>query len=332
MGALLSRGVILPSSFGDEAVPPGGVGDPWLAPLANRPLLEYALETMRDAGVHEVAVVAGPRRADALRPAVESGLRGMSVEIVENNSSTGPLAALIAAEPFLEGAPCLVHCGEGMVRDDVNPCFQELATDDLDALMLVHPAEPGRLGELSGFLLFGDGVLPRVRDTAAGGATTIIDALERILRDGSRARAHRLHGWHQVMTSGQLLQANRIVLDDLEAPGPQATLTRSRVEGRVAIHPTASVEDAVIRGPGIIGAGARIRHSYIGPYSSIGDDVEIEGAEIEHSVILPRAAIKHLGGRLEASVIGRDARITRDFALPRAIRVRLADGGEISLA
>ena len=95
----------------------------------------------------------------------------------------------------------------------------------------------------------------------------------------------------------------------------------NRIEGRVIIHPTAEVSSSIILGPTIIGRDARVSNSYIGPYTSIGAGAEIEGAEIERSIIADGARIMHVGGRIEASTVGRSARIFRDFALPRAMRL-----------
>jgi len=81
----------------------------------------------------------------------------------------------------------------------------------------------------------------------------------------------------------------------------------------------------------IIGPDVEISHAYIGPYSSIGRGVVIENAEVEHSIILPGASIKHLGGRLEASVIGAEARIFRDFRLPRAFRLNVGERAEVAV-
>jgi glucose-1-phosphate thymidylyltransferase len=87
-----------------------------------------------------------------------------------------------------------------------------------------------------------------------------------------------------------------------------------------------------VRGPAVIAAGAHLRQAYVGPYTSIGEDVLIEGAEIEHSIILAGASITHLGGRLEASVVGPRARVFRDFRLPKAMRLNIGEGAEVSLA
>ena len=81
-----------------------------------------------------------------------------------------------------------------------------------------------------------------------------------------------------------------------------------------------------MRGPAVIGAGCRLRDAYVGPYTSIGHDVVIEGAEVEHSIVMPEASIRHLGGRLEASVVGPHARVFRDFRLPRALRLTVGRG------
>ncbi len=100
----------------------------------------------------------------------------------------------------------------------------------------------------------------------------------------------------------------------------------------MVVHPTARIESSVVRGPAILGPRARLIDSYVGPYSSIGPDVVIEGAEIEHSVVLAGASIRHLGGRLEASVVGPRAKVFRDFRLPRALRLQVGEGAEVSLA
>jgi glucose-1-phosphate thymidylyltransferase len=92
------------------------------------------------------------------------------------------------------------------------------------------------------------------------------------------------------------------------------------------------IESSVVRGPVVIGPGARLRNAYVGPYTSIGRDVLIEGSEVEHSIVMPEASIKHLGGRLEASIVGARAQVYRDFRLPTALRLNVGEGAEVSLA
>ena len=91
------------------------------------------------------------------------------------------------------------------------------------------------------------------------------------------------------------------------------------------------MQGSVIVGPAVIGSGARITDSYIGPYTSIGERARVEGTEVERSIIASGASVMHVGGRLVASVVGRDARVFRDFSLPRALRLRVGDGTEVAL-
>ena len=97
------------------------------------------------------------------------------------------------------------------------------------------------------------------------------------------------------------------------------------------IHPTATVKSSVIVGPVVIGAEAAISDSYIGPHTAIGERVHIEGAELERSIVHADASVIHVGGRLVASVVGRRAKVFRDFSVPRALRLHVGDGDEVAL-
>jgi glucose-1-phosphate thymidylyltransferase len=105
----------------------------------------------------------------------------------------------------------------------------------------------------------------------------------------------------------------------------------SELVGAVSIHPSAVLERAVVHGPVSIGPRTRICDSYVGPYTSLGSDVVIEGVEIQHSIVLDGARLRFIGARLEDSIIGRGARIERDQRMPRAMRLVLADRGAVSL-
>ena len=155
---------------------------------------------------------------------------------------------------------------------------------------------------------------------------------ERVADAGLSLRARLVRTWRSYGGDPlDLLELNRIVLDQQTPEVDPAAGGDNRIEGRVIIHPTAEISSSIILGPTIIGPGARVSNSYIGPYTSIGAGAEIEGAEIERSIISDGARIMHVSGRIEASTVGRRARIFRDFALPRAMRLHVGDGVELAL-
>jgi len=142
---------------------------------------------------------------------------------------------------------------------------------------------------------------------------------------------HIVHGWWKDTGQVQdMLEANRLILDDLMEQ-VDGELVDSRVEGRVAIAEGARLERATVRGPAMIGRGSRITDAYIGPYTAIGDDVTIEKAELEHSIVLSGSSIEDLEYRIEASLIGRNVRIGRGPALPKAYRFVVGDNADVQI-
>ena len=127
-----------------------------------------------------------------------------------------------------------------------------------------------------------------------------------------------------------VLDANRLILEDL-SERVEGELHDSRIEGRVVIEPGVRLERATVRGPAVIGRGSRITDAYIGPYTAIGDDVEIARAEIEHSIVMTGSSLIDLEGRIEASLIGRNVRVGRSPGLPKAYRFVVGDNAEIAI-
>jgi glucose-1-phosphate thymidylyltransferase len=159
------------------------------------------------------------------------------------------------------------------------------------------------------------------------------DLLTRLRSEGLPVRVQDVDGCRPCHGGQEsLLDANRRLLEGIAPSCGEASLVGGRIQGPVIVHPSARIERSVVRGPAIIGANTRIADAYVGPYSSIGAGVQIEGAEIEHSIVLDDARIAFVGTRLESSVIGRGARVMRTFELPSAIRLAVGDGADVTLS
>lgn len=146
------------------------------------------------------------------------------------------------------------------------------------------------------------------------------------------AVVHATKAWQYDGTVDGVLEANTLALDMLKRSKVGVDLTSATVQGRVQIDPSAELEGAKIRGPVHIGPGARIVETYVGPYTSIGAGVTLEGVEIENSIVLPGAQIRFPGRRLEASLVGEGTQIGRDYSLPSALRLRVGPGSQIQLS
>ena len=71
-----------------------------------------------------------------------------------------------------------------------------------------------------------------------------------------------------------------------------------------------------------------VAHSFIGPFSAIGDRCVVRNSEIEHSVIMERSRIIDIP-RLEDSLIGKEAEVVRSGRKPRALRLMIGDHCQI---
>jgi glucose-1-phosphate thymidylyltransferase len=344
------KGVIV--AGGRAAGPVPGAATAELVPVANRPLLHHALDALAVAGVEDVALVLAPAVAEEIRASVGDGTAWrLRIAYLELPEPCGVASALVAARGWLDGASFVAQVGDGLLRRPLRPYLERLVEESLDAFVLMRPDaeavspgdrasrlvdcadDPGARPRLAGVHFFGPRVFDAIRRLRPSwrGELEMGDALASLVRDGARVKQEVVDGWWRYGGHDyDLLEANRLLLDDLAAS--PATRPGSQISGRVAIHPTARIESSTICGPVVIGAGALVSDAYIGPYTSIGDEVHVEGTEIEDSMVFAGASVVNLGRRLSHSVVGRNARLFRSFALPASMRLRVGDGTEVSLA
>jgi glucose-1-phosphate thymidylyltransferase len=200
--------------------------------------------------------------------------------------------------------------------------------------LVEKPAEPKSDLALVGVYMFSPAVFESVKRITPSfrNELEITDAIQDLIDRGLEVRPHVVDGWWK--DTGKLedmLEANRLILDTLERRIEGSVDAESRVEGKVVIEPGAVVEQSVIRGPVIIGAGARIIHAYVGPFTSIMSGAEIRDSEIEHSIVLEGSTISDLATRIEDSLIGKNVKIYRRPVKPSAYRFMLGDNSEIGI-
>jgi len=165
------------------------------------------------------------------------------------------------------------------------------------------------------------------------GELEITDAIQDLIDRGLSVHPHIVRGWWK--DTGKLedmLEANRIVLETLDAPRHHEDAgQRSRLEGRVAIGPGVEIVDSLIRGPVVIGEGTRLEHAFVGPYTSIGERCRIERCEIENSIVLADCEIRDIPLRIDGSLIGRNVKITKTDQKPKAYRFMVGDNCEVGV-
>lgn len=322
-------------------------------PVANRALVRYAADALTTCRVHEVAVAVSPETVTDVYQLIGEGERfGARFRYLELTDSDTPLEAVRAARELLgDERPLVVHAGDALVTSGLRGVIADFERNKPDVLAVSDPTRSDAgtavvsirsgarrrrpLGWLDRFwpaAVLAPAALRELEavnvdtDTSDGTAASLPDDRIRII---DRALAGC---WCYSGDCERLLEANRMILDELPHTPAEPDRETVRVEGRAFIHPSASLERTTIRGPAVIGADAEISDTFVGPYTSIGVGARLEGAEIDHSIVLERASIRHPGHRLEASVIGAGAEIARDYGMPTAVRLKLGRGSSVMLA
>ena len=352
------KGLILSGGRGTRLRPITFTRAKQLVPVANKPVLFYGIESLAAAGIEEIGIIIAPETGGEIRDAAGDGSRfGVNITYIEQAAPNGLAHAVLTAADFLGDSPFVMYLGDNLLRDGIVDLVEQFRSQEPDALILLTPVpDPQNYGvaeldgervarlvekpenpqsdlALVGVYMFTPAILDAARaiEPSWRDELEITDAIQRLIDSGMTVDPHIVRGWWKDTGQVQdMLDANRLILDDL-AERVEGELIETRVEGRVVIETGAVLERATVRGPAVIGRGARITDAYIGPYTAIGEDVTIQGSEIEYSIVLAGSSVRDLAGRVEASLIGRNVAIGRSPALPKAYRFVVGDNAEIAI-
>jgi glucose-1-phosphate thymidylyltransferase len=352
------KGLILSGGKGTRLRPITYTRAKQLVPVANKPVLFYGLEALVAAGITDIGIVVGDTQAE-IRAAVGDGSRwGARITYIEQDAPRGLAHAVLISEAFIGGAPFVMYLGDNLLNRGIARFVEEFEREKPAAQILLarvpdpqmfgvaelsagrvvrlveKPQEPKSDLALVGVYMFGREVFDAVKAITPSfrQELEITDAIQHLIDRGLEVRPHIVEGWWK--DTGKLedmLEANRLILETMERRVEGTVDAESRIEGKVVVEAGAVIERSVVRGPVIIGAGARIVGAYIGPFTAIGDRAEIRETEIEHSIVLEGAVISGLAARIEDSLIGRQVSIYRLPVRPSAYRFMLGDNSEVGI-
>jgi glucose-1-phosphate thymidylyltransferase len=354
------KGLILSGGAGTRLRPITHTSAKQLVPVANKPVLFYGIEALVEAGVSEIGIIIAPETGDEIRETAGDGSAfGTKITYILQDRPAGLAHAVLTAEEFIGGSHFVMYLGDNLLRDGLRGLVSTFREADPDALILLTPVDdpqsygvaeldgdggivrliekpkdpPSNLA-LVGVYLFGPAIFDAARalEPSWRGELEITEAIQGLIDDGHRVQSEIVTGWWK--DTGQLadmLEANRLVLEEIETELDGEIDAASRVEGRVVLSEGARVSGSVVRGPAVIGPGACIEDSFIGPYTSIGQDVHVRRSEVEHSILLAGSVVEDLGTRMEASLLGRNVKLTRSDGMPKTFRLLVGDNSEIEL-
>ncbi|MBW8481618.1 glucose-1-phosphate thymidylyltransferase [Actinomadura parmotrematis] len=353
------KALVLAGGAGSRLRPITHTSAKQLVPVANKPVLFYGLEAIRDAGITEVGIVVGDTAAEIEAAVGDGSAFGLQVTYLPQDAPRGLAHAVLIARGFLGDDDFVMYLGDNFIVGGISGLVERFRTERPAAqIMLTRVSDPRAFGvaeldgqgrvvgleekparpksdlALVGVYLFSPAVhaavaalKPSWRDELE-----ITDAIQGLLDRGHRVASTVISGyWKDTGNVTDMLEVNRLVLEGLE-PSVRGTVdAASELIGRVVVEEGATVAGSRVVGPAIVGAGSTVRDSYVGPFTSIDRDCTVIGSEIEYSIVLRGASIDGVG-RIEVSLIGREAEVTPAPRVPKAHRLVLGDHSKVQIS
>jgi len=329
-----------------------------LIPIANKPILHYAIDYCVEAGIKEIGIVYSAD-STAVPDAIGDGSRwGVNITYISQEAPLGLAHVVKISQDFIRDEPFVFYLGDNMVVGGLKRFIDAFEQSKANChLTLARVKDPERFGvpeikdgkivrieekparpkshfAVSGIYIYDKTIFEAVNNIkpSARGELEISDAHQYLLDHGYTISYSEITGWWK--DTGKpydLLEANRLILDNIEADIRGEVDTASLVTGKVKLETGAKIINSTVRGPVIIGENTVIENSYIGPFTAIARDCQIRNSEVEFSIILEECKIIDVDIRIEHSLLGSDVEIVKAKGKPATHRFLIGDQSRIEL-
>jgi glucose-1-phosphate thymidylyltransferase len=353
------KALVLAGGSGSRLRPITHTSAKQLLPVANKPVLFYGLEALRDAGIAEAGIIVGDT-APAIQAAVGDGSAfGLDVTFIRQEAPLGLAHAVLVAREYLGDDDFVMYLGDNFIVGGIGSLVDEFRLSRPDAqIMLTQVPDPRQFGvaeldetgevvslvekprepksdlALVGVYIFSAAVHEAVKELTPSwrNELEITEAIQWLIDNGRKVMSTTITGyWKDTGNVTDMLEVNRLVLEGLSPRVDGVVDVTSELIGRVVIEAGAEVTASRIVGPAIIGAGSRISGSYVGPFTSVARDCVITDSELEYSILMRGASVRGVR-RIEASLIGHDVEVTPSPRVPRAHRLVLGDHSKVQIS
>lgn len=355
------KGLILSGGKGTRMRPITHTAAKQLLPVANKPILFYAVEALIEAGIRSIGIIISPETGEEVRQCVGDGERwNIEIKYILQDQTLGLAHAVKTARDYLKDDTFVMYLGDNLIKDGVAPLVERFKKNKPDAQILLKevpnptsfgvaelngngrilcleekPAKPKSNLALVGVYLFTSKIHDAIDEIKPSkrGELEITDAIQRMITKNEHVDSHVLTSWWlDTGKKDDMLEANRVVLDEMTDVSMLGDLDeQSRLSGRVHVGKGSILKNCTVRGPAVIGDDCVLENSYVGPFTSIGDGARVSHAEIEHSILREKCQILDFNGRIEDSLIGVNVELTRSQSKPVAFRLMLGDDSKVEV-
>ena len=331
-----------------------------LIPLANKPALEYGIEKIKACGINDIGIIIGEETGEDIEREIGDGKKwDLNISYILQKEPLGLAHAVKVARNFLKDDPFLMFLGDNLLRNDIKQYRNKFEKGKNQAfVLLTHVENPQQFGiavlkdkkivrmmekpkdpptdlALIGVYFFDNKIHQAIDkiEPSERGELEITDAIQWLIENNYNVEAEIIDGWWKDTGKPEdIIEANRLILEDIHRDLGKAMIdNKSKVFGRVNLASGVEIINSTILGPVVIGENAMIINSYVGPFTSLSQGVNIENSELEYSVIMANTQIKNVKSRMQNCLIGKDVKIYRSDEMPRIHEFILSDDSSLRL-
>jgi len=346
------KGLVLSGGYGTGLRPLTFSQQKQLIPVANKPVLFYAIDDLVNTGISEIGVIVGPHKEQVIKT-VQSGNWGVNFTFIDQPEPLGLAHAIKISKDFIGEDSFVMYLGDNILKGGIEEYIKEFQRSNADAhILLTEVQNPERFGvaqldekgnvikliekpkippsnlALVGIYMFKPIIFEATEEIKPSwrNELEITDAIQWLIDHGYKVKASKVKGWWKDTGRPEdILDANRLVLDEIETKIEGKIESNVIIKGRVKIgRETLVKNNSIIKGPCVIGSNCLIENSFIGPYTSIGNNCKIINSEIEDSIIMDDSEIIS-AGRIIGSLIGKEVKVVKDGSSIQGFKLVLGD-------
>ena len=299
------KGIILHGGHGTRLRPLTHTGPKQLLPIANKPMSQYCIESIREAGITDIAIIIGGLGSNKVKEYYGNGENfGVNLTYIEQDYPKGIAHAVNLCKNFVNNEKFVVFLGDNIIQKSISQFATNFERSNNDALILLCEVDnPSRFGiadvkdgkiikimekpknpptnlAVTGIYFLTTKIFDIIsrQKPSARNELEITDALEMLLKENDNISYDMITDyWKDTGTPEDILNANRQVLEHI------CNQTCIIDESSITLS-----NDLSCITPSIIGKNCKIDESaQIGPNASIGDNTIISsGVVIENSIIM----------------------------------------------
>jgi len=332
------KGILLHGGHGTRLRPLTHTGPKQLLPIANKPMSEYCIESMKAAGVTEIAIVIGGIGSNKVREYYGNGKKfNVEITYVKQDEPLGISHAINLCRSFVGNDKFLVFLGDNIIQRNIGDFANDfLKSNDDASILLCEVDNPSRFGIADMHEGKITKIMEKPKDPPTNFAVTgiyfltpkifdiidnlkpswrneleITDALQILLSENNKISYHIITDyWKDTGTPEDIINANRAILENKESYFYGEKSNESLITGTVLIGKgTKILANSKIEGPVILGENCIIDNVSIGPNTSIGNNSKLENCIVKNSIIMEDCKI-NCPIKIDKSIISNNSQIT----------------------